>query len=44
MAVEWKGSVREIAKVPMTGGRSPDGHFMATGTNYGYILELPEGI
>ncbi|HPW95214.1 MAG TPA: hypothetical protein PLT31_08530 [Fibrobacteraceae bacterium] len=41
MAVEWKGSVREIAKVPMTGGRSPDGHFMATGTNYGYILELP---
>lgn len=41
MAVEWKGSVRELAKVPMTAGRSPDGFFMATGTNYGYLLELP---
>lgn len=41
MAIEWVGAVREVAKVPMTGGRSPDGFFMATGTNYGYLLSLP---
>jgi hypothetical protein len=41
LAVEWVGDVREIASIPMIGGRSPDGRFLATGTNYGYLLELP---
>src|SRR5574344_2186759 len=41
IAVEWTGAVREIASVPFTGGRSPDGHFLATGTNNGYLLMLP---
>lgn len=41
LAVEWVGDVRQIAPVPMIGGRSPDGRFLATGTNYGYLLELP---
>ena len=40
-AVEWIGENREIAPVPMTGGRSPDGKFLATGTNKAYLLELP---
>ena len=41
LAFEWVGDVREIASVPMIGGRSPDGKFLATGTNYGFLLELP---
>lgn len=41
LAVEWIGSIRELAAVPMTGGRSPDGKFLATGTNNGYMIELP---
>lgn len=41
LAVEWIGDVREIAPIPMIGGRSPDGRFLATGTNLGFILELP---
>ncbi len=41
LAVEWNGSVREIAPVPLIGGRSPSGHLMATGTNNGYLLYIP---
>lgn len=41
VAVEWVGDVRILAPLPFTGGRSPDGYFMATGTNNGYLLNLP---
>ena len=41
LAFAWVGDVVEIAPVPMIGGRSPDGRFLAAGTNYGYLLELP---
>ena len=37
----WLGDAYEIAPVPMIGGRSPDGKFLVTGTNYGFVLELP---
>lgn len=40
-SVEWVGDNTEIAPVPMTGGRSPDGKFLATGTNKAYLLKLP---
>lgn len=40
-AVEWVGENRVVATVPMTGGRSPDAKFLATGTNPAYILQLP---
>lgn len=39
--LKWNGEVRELAPVPMTGGLSPDGKYLATGTNLAYILELP---
>lgn len=35
------GNVTELAPVPMIGGRSPDGHFISTGANNGYLLQLP---
>jgi hypothetical protein len=38
---KWEGDAFEIAKVPMTGGLSPDGKFLATGTNNAYLLKLP---
>lgn len=38
---KWVGSIVELAPIPMIGGRSPDGRFLATGTNLGFILELP---
>lgn|SRR5690554_199414 len=41
MAVQWGSEIKELAKIPMTGGRSPDGRFLATGTNNGYLLQLP---
>jgi hypothetical protein len=41
LAVEWVGENREIASVPMTGGRSPDGKFLSTGYKYAYMLKLP---
>lgn len=41
LAIEWVGDVREIAPIPMTGGRSPDAKFLSTGYKYGYLLELP---
>lgn len=41
LAFDWVGQVRELAPVPMIGGRSPDGKFLATGTNNAYILQLP---
>lgn len=41
VAVEWNGDVREIAPVPLIGGRSPSGHFVSTGTNNGYMLYIP---
>lgn len=39
--LKWEGDVRELAPIPMTGGLSPDGKYLATGTNLAYILELP---
>ena len=41
LAFAWLGDVSEIAPVPLIGGRSPDGHFVATGTNNGYLLQIP---
>lgn len=41
LAMEWVGDVREISSVPMTGGRSPDSKFLATGTRFGFLIELP---
>lgn len=41
VAVEWIGDIRQIAPVPLIGGRSPSGHFVATGTNNGYMLYIP---
>ena len=41
LAVEWLGETRVIATIPMTGGRSPDAKFLATGTNPAYLLQLP---
>ncbi|MCF0217194.1 MAG: hypothetical protein HUK21_12095 [Fibrobacteraceae bacterium] len=41
IAVEWVGDVREIAPVPTTGGRSPDSRYLATGTDLGFVIELP---
>lgn len=41
LAFEWVDNAKEIAPVPMIGGRSPDGFFLATGANNGYLLKLP---
>lgn len=41
LTVEWVGDVREISKLPMIGGRSPDGRYLATGTSKGFLIELP---
>ena len=41
LAFAWVSSAKELAPIPMIGGRSPDGRFLATGTNNGYLLELP---
>ena len=41
LAFAWLGDVRELAPIPLIGGRSPDGRFVATGTNNGYLLKLP---
>lgn len=41
LSFEWASDVRELAAIPMIGGRSPDGWFLATGTNNAYILQLP---
>ena len=41
LAVEWVGDNRVITTVPMMGGRSPDGKFLATGTDKAYLLKLP---
>lgn len=41
IAAEWVGENREIAPVPMIGGRSPDGKFLSTGYKYAYLLKLP---
>ena len=41
LAFAWAGDMIEIAPIPMIGGRSPDGRFVATGTNVGFLLELP---
>ena len=41
IAVEWVGDNREIAPIPMIGGRSPDGKFLSTGYKYAYLLKLP---
>ena len=41
LAFAWAGDMIEIAPIPMIGGRSPDGRFVVTGTNLGFLLELP---
>lgn len=40
IAVELVGAPRKIANLPFRGGRSPDGRWLATGTNYGFMMEL----
>ena len=40
-SISLKGSVTELAPIPLIGGRSPDGRFVATGTNNGYLLQIP---
>lgn len=37
----WGDDNIELAPVPMTGGMTPDGKFLATGTNPAYLLKLP---
>lgn len=39
--LNWVGDIREISPVPMIGGRSPDGNFLATGRNDGFLIKLP---
>lgn len=39
--MEWLDDARLVASVPMIGGRSPDGRYLATGTNKAYLLKLP---
>ena len=41
IAVEWVGENRVVASIPMMGGRSPDGKFLATGTDKAFLLKLP---
>jgi len=41
LKIQWVGDVYELAPIPMIGGRSPDGFFLATGTNNAYVLQLP---
>jgi len=41
LKIQWVGDVYELAPIPMIGGRSPDGYFLATGTNNAYVLQLP---
>ena len=41
LAFAWLSMPKELAPIPMIAGRSPDGRFLATGTNKGYLLELP---
>lgn len=41
LAMQWVGPVTEIAPIPTTGGRSSDGRFLATGYQFGYLVELP---
>ena len=41
LAFEWVDNAKEIASIPMIGGRSPDGFFLATGANNGYLMKLP---
>lgn len=41
LAIQWIGSVVEVASIPTTGGRSPDGKYLATGYEKGFLLELP---
>ena len=41
LSLRWVGSVSQIAPLPMIGGRSKDGKYLATGVNYGFMLELP---
>lgn len=41
LAVEWIGDTREVAPVPMIGGRSSDGRFLATGDSKAFLLKLP---
>lgn len=42
LAVEWIGNPRKIVDLPFRGGRSPDGNWLATGTNDGFMMELPQ--
>ena len=40
-SISLKGSITELAPIPLIGGRSPDGRFVASGTNNGYLLQIP---
>jgi hypothetical protein len=39
LAVEF-GDATVLVNLPLKGGLSPDGHFLCTGYNYAYIIEL----
>jgi hypothetical protein len=40
LALEIIGAPRKLVNLPFRGGLSPDGRFLATGTNDGYMMEL----
>lgn len=40
LAVERSGSPRLLVNLPFRAGLSPDGHYLATGTNDGFMMEL----
>jgi len=40
LAVEFVGSARKLVNLPFRAGLSPDGRYLATGTNDGYMMEL----
>lgn len=40
LSMEWVGDARLLVNLPFRGGRSPDGRFISTGTNFGYMMEL----
>lgn len=41
LALERVGAPHLVSSLPFRGGRSPDGHYLATGTNLGFLMELP---
>ncbi len=40
LSVEWVSEPKLLVNLPFRAGLSPDGHYLATGTNNGYMMEL----